>query len=89
LIVDSHPIFREGLAQVINRERDLFVCGEAATASEGLAAAVQHAPSVAIMDISLAGGSGLDLIKRKLGLADATELVACAARFVANETSGR
>ena len=63
LIVDDHPLLRDGLAKVINQQPDLAVCGEAANARAGLAAAAKLRPDVAIVDLSLEEGSGLDLIK--------------------------
>jgi len=63
LIVDDHPLFREGLRQMIERDGDLLVCGEAADAVEAMQAIPQFNPDLAIIDISLGGGSGIDLIK--------------------------
>ena len=63
LIIDDHPLLRDGLAKVINQQPDLAVCGEAANARAGLAAAAKLRPDVAIVDLSLEEGSGLDLIK--------------------------
>lgn len=63
LIVDDHPLLREGLRKVIDQQDDLVVCGEAGNAPGGLAAVEKHKPSVAIVDISLEEGSGLELIK--------------------------
>jgi len=63
LIVDDHPLLREGLGRVINQQPDLVVCGEAANESAGLAAVKKLRPDVVIADISLEEGSGLDLIK--------------------------
>ena len=63
LIVDDHPLLRDGLAKVINQQADLMVCGEAANARAGLAAVAKHHPDVAIVDLSLEEGNGLDLIK--------------------------
>src|SRR2546421_11037930 len=62
-IVDDHAMFREGLCQLIDREADLAVCGDAADATEALRGIAQSKPDLVIVDISLAGGSGLDLIK--------------------------
>jgi len=63
LVVDDHPIVREGLAQMINREPDLSVCGDA----EDMRGAVQLLdtlrPDILILDISLKGPDGLDLVK--------------------------
>lgn len=62
-MVEDHPTFREGLAQIINAERDLAVCGEAGTADLALKAIVQLRPDLALVDITLPGKSGLELIK--------------------------
>lgn len=62
-IVDDHPVFREGLCGVIRREEDLAICGEADVASEALTAIERLNPDLALVDISLPGRSGLELIK--------------------------
>jgi DNA-binding NarL/FixJ family response regulator len=62
-IVDDHPIFRGGLAQLINQEDDLIVCGEAAEAKEALQKISKAKPDLAIVDISLQGTNGIDLTK--------------------------
>ena len=58
-IVDDHPIVREGLTQLINREPDLEVCGEASDAATALRAIGKLKPDVAIVDLSLKQSSGL------------------------------
>jgi DNA-binding NarL/FixJ family response regulator len=63
LIVDDHPLFREGLRQMIERNPELTVCGEAADAPEALQAIAGLKPDLVLVDISLAGASGIDLIK--------------------------
>ncbi|MBV9492076.1 MAG: response regulator transcription factor [Verrucomicrobia bacterium] len=63
LIVDDHPMMREGLRALIGRERDLDVCGEAETASEALEAALRLRPDLVLVDIALPGRNGLELIK--------------------------
>jgi DNA-binding NarL/FixJ family response regulator len=63
LIVDDHPLFREGLGQMIDRNPDLMVCGEAADAAEALTAIEELKPDLALVDITLGGTNGLDLIK--------------------------
>jgi DNA-binding NarL/FixJ family response regulator len=63
LIVDDHPLLRDGLAKVINQQPDLAVCGEAGDARSGLAAIARCRPDVAMVDLTLDEGSGLDLIK--------------------------
>ena len=64
LIVDDHPAVREALALRIGRQRDLKVCGEAADMSEALRLIADTEPDVAVVDISLKTGTGIDLIKR-------------------------
>jgi DNA-binding NarL/FixJ family response regulator len=63
LIVDDHPLFREGLRRMIERNPEWTVCGEAADAAEALAAIPAQEPDLVMVDISLGGASGLDLIK--------------------------
>ena len=64
LIVDDHPAVREALATRIGRQPDLEVCGEAADLSEALRLVADTQPDVAVIDISLKTGCGIDLIKR-------------------------
>jgi DNA-binding NarL/FixJ family response regulator len=64
LIVDDHPMIRERLADVIQREKDLIVCGEAEDVQSALATIERTKPDLAIVDLVLRGDShGLDLIK--------------------------
>lgn len=63
LIVDDHPLFREGLRQMIDRSADLTVCGEAADATQAMRAIADKKPDLVMVDISLGGSSGIDLIK--------------------------
>jgi DNA-binding NarL/FixJ family response regulator len=63
LIVDDHPIVRQGLAQLINQEADLLVCGQAEDAHEAIQAIRQLNPNMVIVDISLKDTSGVELIK--------------------------
>jgi len=62
-IVEDHPTFREGLVQIINTEPDLKVCGQADTAEKAAVAIARIKPDVALIDISLPGKNGLELIK--------------------------
>jgi DNA-binding NarL/FixJ family response regulator len=64
LIVDDHPAVREALALRIGRQSDLEVCGEASDISEALHLITSAEPDVAVVDISLKTGNGIDLIKR-------------------------
>jgi DNA-binding NarL/FixJ family response regulator len=63
LIVDDHPLFREGLRQMIERNPEWTVCGEAAEPAGAMAAVAAQEPDLVIIDISLGGFSGVDLIK--------------------------
>ena len=63
LVVDDHPILREGLLQSINRESDLMVCGEAENAHQALVAISKLKPDLVLVDIGLPGKSGFELVK--------------------------
>jgi DNA-binding NarL/FixJ family response regulator len=63
LIVDDHPIVREGLLQLIAEEADLQICAEADTASDARTAILDHAPDVMVVDINLKTGGGIELIR--------------------------
>jgi DNA-binding NarL/FixJ family response regulator len=63
LIVDDHPMMREGLAQLIAREADLEVCGEAEDAGEAMKAVSSLNPDLVLIDITLTGKNGIELIK--------------------------
>jgi len=63
LVVDDHPIVRQGFALLINKEPDLIVCGEAEDAPGALEALASFEPAVVTVDISLKGSNGLELVK--------------------------
>jgi DNA-binding NarL/FixJ family response regulator len=63
LVVDDHPLVREGFASRISAQPDMQICGEAADVEEGLAAFNATMPDLTIVDLSLKAGHGLDLIK--------------------------
>jgi DNA-binding NarL/FixJ family response regulator len=62
-VVDDHPIVRQGLALLINRESDLAVCGEAEDAQSAIQTVATVKPDIMVVDISLNGPDGLDLLK--------------------------
>ena len=66
-IVDDHPLLRQGLALMINREQDLTVCGEAEEAHTAMKEIAAKKPDILIADISLNGPDGLDLLKNVRG----------------------
>src|SRR5689334_11948186 len=63
LIVDDHPLVREGLANLINQQEDLAVCGEAEDSAEAIAGIARTQPEIGLIDISLKNESGLELVK--------------------------
>jgi DNA-binding NarL/FixJ family response regulator len=63
LVVDDHPIVRQGLVQMIARELDMMVCGEAESAQDALKTIATCSPDMCIIDLSLKGTSGLELMK--------------------------
>jgi DNA-binding NarL/FixJ family response regulator len=63
LLVDDHPIVRQGLALLIDRESDLCVCGEAEGAHSAFHAITTLRPDMVVLDISLNGPDGLDVLK--------------------------
>ncbi len=64
LLVDDHPTVREGIAALIGRQNDMEVCGQAAGVEEALQLSVRHSPDLAVVDLSLKDGYGLDLTKQ-------------------------
>jgi DNA-binding NarL/FixJ family response regulator len=63
LVVDDHPIVRQGLVQLLNCESDFMVCAEAGDARKAMAAIAEAKPDLGIVDISLQGTNGIELIK--------------------------
>ena len=63
LIVDDHPIFRMGMAELLNQEDDFEVCAVAEDIVSARKAIIEYEPNLAIIDITLAGDNGLDLVK--------------------------
>jgi DNA-binding NarL/FixJ family response regulator len=68
LLVDDHPVVRKGLAAVINEQADLHVCAQVGTYDEALEALRSHRPDVALVDLRLEEGSGLNLIGEMLAI---------------------
>ncbi len=63
LIVDDHPIFTMGMAELVNQETDFTVCAVAEDIAGARKALREHIPDMAIIDITLARDNGLDLVK--------------------------
>lgn len=64
VIIDDHPMVRKGMRGLIEEERDLQLVGEAADMATGLSLIEKHSSDLAIVDLSLSGGSGFDLIRQ-------------------------
>jgi DNA-binding NarL/FixJ family response regulator len=63
LIVDDHPVFRQGLVQVMQDEPDLAICGQVGSAEQALQVIPRLKPHLVLVDITLPGKNGLELIK--------------------------
>src|SRR5579863_5440863 len=63
LVIDDHPLLRQGLAMLINQQHDMEVCGEAEEAHAAMRNITQCRPDIVILDISLKGPDGLELLK--------------------------
>jgi DNA-binding NarL/FixJ family response regulator len=64
MLVDDHPMVRRGVADVIAREADLELCGEAADVTEALAEVERAKPDIVVVDLSLKTGHGIELIEK-------------------------
>jgi len=64
LLLDDHPLLRQGLAQLINQENDLIVCGEAEDWSSAIQAVQLLAPDIAIVDLMLKNRDGGDVVRQ-------------------------
>ncbi len=69
-LVDDHELVREGLKAVLDREEDIEVIGEAGTAVEGLRQIIAMKPDVALLDLRLPDGNGLDVCSGVMGQTD-------------------
>ena len=63
LLVEDHPMFREHLGQLIDRELGMSICGEADNIRDAMRLILETKPDIAIVDITLHGSSGLELLK--------------------------
>ncbi len=77
LIVDDHPIVRCGLRELLSQKPELVVCGEAANADEALRALAALRPDLMIIDISLNGESGIDLIQQLKARESEVKILVC------------
>jgi DNA-binding NarL/FixJ family response regulator len=77
LIVDDHPIVRQGLRSMIEQEPDLTVCGEAEGMSQAMQAYFEQQPDIIVTDISLENGSGVELIKELTARTPDLKILVC------------
>ncbi len=63
LVVDDHPLLRQGLAMLINQQQDMLVCGEAEDTHAAMQCILERNPDIVILDISLKGPDGIELLK--------------------------
>ncbi len=63
LLVDDHPLLRQGIGQLVNQQQDLMICGEAEDRAAALELAEKANPDLAIIDLSLKEERGLELLK--------------------------
>jgi DNA-binding NarL/FixJ family response regulator len=64
LVVDDHPLMRDGIVQLLNRQPDLMACGEAGNQEEVIEALKESAPDIVLLDLRLGHGDGIELIKQ-------------------------
>jgi DNA-binding NarL/FixJ family response regulator len=77
LIVDDHPIVREGLSSLLSKQPDIEVCGEADDMQAAMRIIDECRPDVVTVDIALRDGSGLDLIRRIADHDPSIKMIAC------------
>ncbi len=77
LIVDDHPLVRAGLASLVNGEPDLEVCGETGDMARALELVRSQTPDMVVVDLSLANGNGLELVKRVKAQNDTIKMLVC------------
>ena len=64
LVVDDHEVVREGLREILESAGDLTVCGEAGTAADAMAQAVELRPDVVVLDVRLPDGDGVSVCRQ-------------------------
>jgi DNA-binding NarL/FixJ family response regulator len=64
LIVDDHPVVRQGIVRMIEQEPDMTVCGEAETPEDAMAAIAAEHPTIVLADLSLGNSPGLEMIRQ-------------------------
>jgi DNA-binding NarL/FixJ family response regulator len=85
VVIDDHPIVRQGLVSALDDEPDFETVGAAASAEEGLTLIEQHAPDVVLLDLELPGLSGLEAIPQVLAVSPSSSVLI----FTAYDTDER
>lgn len=75
LVVDDHPLFRQGVVQSLNAVEDIVVVGEAASGAEALALAFELSPDIVLLDISMPGWDGLTTTEKIATACPATKII--------------
>ena len=75
LIADDHPAFREGLAQLLNREEDIEVIAEAPDSQQAVALAEELQPDVALIDVAMPGINGIEAAKQMRNISPQTAII--------------
>ncbi|MGH9101467.1 MAG: response regulator [Acidimicrobiales bacterium] len=75
LIVDDHPMVRQGVRDFLATQADITVVAEAGTGPDALAAAAAHAPDVALVDLVMPGMHGVEVIRQLTGVSPRTQVV--------------
>lgn len=75
MLVDDHPMVRNGITMKIGSQDDMVICGEASTEDEAVELAKQLNPDLVLIDISLKKGNGIDLVKRLRSLDAETKIL--------------
>ncbi len=68
LVIDDHPVFRQGLVALLESNKDYLVCGQAGTAEEAMDVINKNLPDIMLVDISLSRQNGLDLVRTFKGI---------------------
>src|SRR5689334_2161976 len=63
LLIDDHPLLRQGIAALINQQKDFIVCGETDDARKAISTIQSSKPDIIILDVSLKGASGIEVLK--------------------------
>lgn len=75
LVCDDHPVVRDGLRLILQKEKDFQIIAEAENAEQAVEKAAQEQPDIVLLDISMPGGNGLEAIRRLRAVAPKTKVL--------------